>query len=100
MPPSAAAYSHLQVTGAADADRGALAVQSAVAAPLSRYPGGAWCAACKAVFDPDLELDGSISDADTVDALLKDLGWKLTDGRSVRFKYPLPDRTKADSRCA
>jgi type I site-specific restriction endonuclease len=31
-----------------------------------------------------------------VDALLRDVGWNLTDGRSVRFEYLLPDGTKAD----
>jgi type I restriction enzyme, R subunit len=31
-----------------------------------------------------------------VDALLRDVGWNLTDGRSVRFEYVLPDRSKAD----
>ncbi|HEX5079153.1 MAG TPA: DEAD/DEAH box helicase family protein, partial [Geminicoccaceae bacterium] len=28
--------------------------------------------------------------------MLKDVGWDLTDGRSVRFEYMLPDGTKAD----
>jgi type I restriction enzyme R subunit len=31
-----------------------------------------------------------------IDAQLTDAGWKLTDGRSVRFEYPLPDGTRAD----
>ncbi|MBI4193568.1 MAG: DEAD/DEAH box helicase family protein [Betaproteobacteria bacterium] len=31
-----------------------------------------------------------------IDALLKDVGWDVTDGRSVRFEYPLPDGTRAD----
>ena len=31
-----------------------------------------------------------------IDAQLKDAGWNLTDGRSVRFEYVLPDGTKAD----
>jgi type I restriction enzyme R subunit len=31
-----------------------------------------------------------------IDALLKDADWKLTDGRSVRFEYPLDDGGKAD----
>jgi type I restriction enzyme, R subunit len=31
-----------------------------------------------------------------IDALLKDVGWDLTDGRSVRFEYRLPDGTRAD----
>lgn len=31
-----------------------------------------------------------------IDALLKDQGWKLTDGISVRYEYPLPDGTRAD----
>jgi type I restriction enzyme, R subunit len=31
-----------------------------------------------------------------IDALLKDVGWDLTDGRSVRFEVMLPDGTKAD----
>jgi type I restriction enzyme, R subunit len=31
-----------------------------------------------------------------IDALLKDVGWDLTDGRSVGFERVLPDRTKAD----
>jgi type I restriction enzyme, R subunit len=31
-----------------------------------------------------------------IDAQLRDAGWSPTDGRSVRFEYPLPDRTRAD----
>jgi type I restriction enzyme R subunit len=31
-----------------------------------------------------------------IDQLLKDAGWSLTDGRSVRFEYPLEDGGKAD----
>ncbi|HET9160476.1 MAG TPA: DEAD/DEAH box helicase family protein, partial [Caulobacteraceae bacterium] len=31
-----------------------------------------------------------------IDALLKDADWALTDGRSVRFEYPLSDGGKAD----
>jgi type I restriction enzyme R subunit len=31
-----------------------------------------------------------------IDAQLKDAGWNLTDGRSVRYEYPLDDRTRAD----
>lgn len=31
-----------------------------------------------------------------IDALLEDVGWKLTDGRSVRYEYPLSDGTRAD----
>lgn len=31
-----------------------------------------------------------------IDQLLKDAGWKLTDGQSVRFEYPLDDGGKAD----
>lgn len=31
-----------------------------------------------------------------VDRLLKDAGWRLTDGLSVRFEYPLDDGGKAD----
>jgi type I restriction enzyme R subunit len=31
-----------------------------------------------------------------IDAQLKDVGWNLTDGRSVRYDYPLDDRTRAD----
>ena len=31
-----------------------------------------------------------------IDAQLKDVGWGLTDGRSVRFEVVLPDGTKAD----
>ena len=31
-----------------------------------------------------------------IDQLLRDIGWKLTDGRSVRFEYPLDDGGKAD----
>ena len=31
-----------------------------------------------------------------IDAQLKDAGWKLTDGRSVRFEHGLGDGTKAD----
>ena len=32
----------------------------------------------------------------TIDAQLKDAGWKLTDGQSVRFEHGLGDGTKAD----
>lgn len=31
-----------------------------------------------------------------IDQLLKDADWPLTDGRSVRFEYPLDDDGKAD----
>ncbi|MFT3757185.1 MAG: DEAD/DEAH box helicase family protein [Pseudoxanthomonas sp.] len=31
-----------------------------------------------------------------IDAQLGDAGWKISDGTSVRFEYPLPDGTKAD----
>jgi type I restriction enzyme R subunit len=31
-----------------------------------------------------------------IDRLLHDVGWRLTDGRSVRFEYPLGDGGKAD----
>ncbi len=31
-----------------------------------------------------------------IDQLLRDTAWKLTDGRSVRFEYPLDDGGKAD----
>jgi type I restriction enzyme R subunit len=31
-----------------------------------------------------------------IDEQLRDAGWSLTDGRSVRFEHPLPDRTRAD----
>lgn len=31
-----------------------------------------------------------------IDQLLKDTEWKLTDGRSVRFEYPLDDGGKAE----
>lgn|SRR6185312_8738643 len=31
-----------------------------------------------------------------IDAQLKDAKWQLTDGRSVRFEYVLPDGSKAD----
>lgn len=31
-----------------------------------------------------------------IDGLLKDRGWKITDGLSVRFEYTLPDGTRAD----
>lgn len=31
-----------------------------------------------------------------IDALLKDVGWNLTDGQSVRYEYALPDGTRAD----
>ncbi len=33
-----------------------------------------------------------------IDAQLKDAGWNLTDGRSARFEYVLPDGSKADYR--
>jgi type I restriction enzyme, R subunit len=31
-----------------------------------------------------------------VDALLRDVGWNLEDGRSVRFEHTLSDGTRAD----
>lgn len=31
-----------------------------------------------------------------IDAQLKDVGWSLSDGKSVRYEYVLPDKTKAD----
>ena len=31
-----------------------------------------------------------------IDALLKDVGWELTDGKSVRFEYVLENKTRAD----
>lgn len=31
-----------------------------------------------------------------IDELLKDVGWSLADGYSVRYEYPLPDGTRAD----
>lgn len=31
-----------------------------------------------------------------IDAQLKDVGWNLTDGQSVRYEYQLPDGTFAD----
>jgi len=31
-----------------------------------------------------------------IDAQLGDAGWKITDGVSVRFEYPLSDGSKAD----
>lgn len=31
-----------------------------------------------------------------IDALLEDVGWKLIDGVSVRYEYPLADGTRAD----
>jgi len=31
-----------------------------------------------------------------IDQLLRDAGWRLTDGRSVRFEYVLDDGGKAD----
>jgi hypothetical protein len=31
-----------------------------------------------------------------MDALLKDAGWKVTDGRSVRFEYALDGGSRAD----
>jgi len=31
-----------------------------------------------------------------IDAQLKDVGWGLSDGRSVKYEYALPDKTKAD----
>jgi type I restriction enzyme R subunit len=31
-----------------------------------------------------------------IDQLLRDADWNLTDGRSVRFEYPLDDGGKAD----
>lgn len=31
-----------------------------------------------------------------IDAQLKDVGWNITDGHSVRYEYALPDKTKAD----
>lgn len=31
-----------------------------------------------------------------IDAQLRDVGWSLSDGKSVRYEYVLPDKTKAD----
>lgn len=31
-----------------------------------------------------------------IDQILKDAAWRLTDGRSVRYEYPLDDDGKAD----
>ncbi len=31
-----------------------------------------------------------------IDQLLRDADWRLTDGRSVRYEYPLDDGGKAD----
>ena len=31
-----------------------------------------------------------------IDAQLRDVGWDLTDGQSVRYEYQLPDGTFAD----
>src|SRR3972149_1184005 len=31
-----------------------------------------------------------------IDSRLKDVGWKLSDGQSVRYEYTLPDGTRAD----
>ncbi len=31
-----------------------------------------------------------------IDAQLQDVGWSLSDGKSVRYEYALPDKTKAD----
>lgn len=31
-----------------------------------------------------------------IDALLADVGWNLTDGRSVRYEYEFPDDTRTD----
>ena len=31
-----------------------------------------------------------------IDSHLKDAGWNLTDGQSVRYEYTLPDGTRAD----
>ncbi len=31
-----------------------------------------------------------------IDAQLTDVGWNLTDGRSVHFEYTLDDGTRAD----
>ena len=31
-----------------------------------------------------------------IDAQLKEAGWSLTDGKSVRYEYQLPDGTRAD----
>lgn len=31
-----------------------------------------------------------------IDAQMKDVGWNLSDGKSVRYEYVLPDKTKAD----
>ena len=32
-----------------------------------------------------------------IDAHLKDVGWNLTDGQSVRYEYQLPDGSFSDS---
>ena len=31
-----------------------------------------------------------------IDAMLRDVGWQIDDGHSVRYEYMLPDGTKAD----
>jgi type I restriction enzyme R subunit len=31
-----------------------------------------------------------------IDAQLQDVGWAISDGKSVRFEYVLSDKTKAD----
>ena len=31
-----------------------------------------------------------------IDAQLRDAGWTVADGRSIRFEYPLSDGTRAD----
>ena len=40
--------------------------------------------------------DGEAFSRVKIDAQLKDVGWNLTDGRSVRYEYAPPDGTRAD----
>lgn len=44
----------------------------------------------------DTELTNEAFARIKIDQLLKDAAWRLTDGRSVRYEYPLDDRGRAD----
>lgn len=44
----------------------------------------------------DTELTNEAFARIKIDQLLKDAAWRLTDGRSVRYEYPLDDGGRAD----
>jgi type I restriction enzyme R subunit len=51
------------------------------------------------IFEPTMSAAAGPNEAFSrvvIDDLLKDVGWNLTDGHSVRYEYQLPDGTRAD----